>query len=853
MSILANGWRVTVCGGLILPISSFAADCAKPSIDLESYNLELACIHYAGKNYRAELFSTKVSGAALAWQLDASSLGTATCDVNQGGCASISNDLTMNIGQLDIGGQPYSVVLDFVKNPADPTNYYWQYRKHYAEQASTPSATVTSTEDDSNNNPPGPSSSSQVAYKTYDVRVSYYDTYANAISRKAAIENNIYHFADAVYEASNGAQRLGKVSIYTDAAYADNADIVWVKSCWPNAHVAGRGEKGARVEHCDSFEGTDMLAQPRFGGYTLLHEWGHFFYGLYDEYKNDDEACGEAGAPCKEDVPVDKSAMNNTDNGLDENDNLKDATWLNFSTALTNSAPSNAQFRVHQASGWDTLLRNPEQDPTQIYRSFYPELKAVAPSVGKMPSLEINAENAVTLARSELKISFKPGSANTTRRAGENSDYVPIVRQLLVDTSSAMSKQDLEAIKATLQSIIDRSEIGDSIGIMDFASEARVIAAPRPIQTEEDKDNLIAVIENLQLSQQLPAMGNALESALIELEAANLSEDSNWAVFLFSAGKNLTGLAPSPVIRAYRDEEVMLLAFITGNQADDNLRELSENTDGGYWLIPDLDELPELVEEAEAEASPIVDVLIAGDYRDIEGSDSFSFYLDESLSEVEISLNYFGVTDDASLALVDPNGNTVATEADGCGDVIEESDVGEIENFCYFEVVNPEAGNWQIQIDNNSLAEVEYRVAGFPKDNAESYFSLVDIPAGEYASVGESVLVHAMVGDNLPMTDVSAKASLEHPDGSVTELLLRDDGVAPDAIANDGEYSTSFDANTVGDYFIIASFDNSAGTAKSSNYGVAYIPTSSGNTPARSLTPVSSPFQRIAYKQVIVE
>ena len=68
-------------------------------------------------------------------------------------------------------------------------------------------------------------------------------------------------------------------------AFKDDTDILWVKSCWPNANVAGHTKPGSRIEHCDTFDTTSFLTNRMAGGVTLLHEWGHFGYGVYDEYK----------------------------------------------------------------------------------------------------------------------------------------------------------------------------------------------------------------------------------------------------------------------------------------------------------------------------------------------------------------------------------------------------------------------------------------------------------------------------------------------------------------------------------------------------------------------------------------
>lgn len=640
----------------------------------------------------------------------------------------------------------------------------------------------------------------------------------------------------------------------------DNADVVWVASCWPNAHVAGHGTKGLRIEHCDNFEGTDMLVKSRFGGYTLLHEWGHFFFGLYDEYQNSSNVCSadNPGSPCAEDVGVNNSAMHNTDYAInDEDDSLKDPNWLNFSTALTNSSASNAQYRKYQASAWEVLVREASQDPGGSYRTFYPELLPVAPAAGSAPSIELSAAGASDVARSALKIQWHQGATTATLRAeGMGDEYVPIIRELVVDTSSAMTAKELNAIKAALQSLVDRSEDGDIIGILSFDTQPKQIAPLTRISSEEDRDSLIAAIETLTLGTNPPAIGDALEMALEELGGGNLSEEANWTVFLFSGGQNLAGLSPEPVVRSYRDEDIMLLSFFTSASPDENLRKLSKETQGGYWMVRDLDELPELIEEAEFEASPVVDVLVATGYEEVEGTHSFSFYLDNTLDEVELNVSYIGDADNTTLALVDPSGNTVATGEEACGDVQQEATPeSEVENFCAFEVASPIEGVWQLQVNTTSLVEVEYMVSALPKDNSNSYFASLESLPGDYLDPNTPVVLVASVGSNFPVTGVPIKTTVETPDGEVTEITLHDDGIAPDVEAQDGDYYGSYTPSASGDYFFLVAFDNSAGTAQTTNNGVAYAlaPTSDGKLPTQGLSTLDAKFQRVAYTQVIVK
>ncbi|MEI7770073.1 MAG: fibronectin type III domain-containing protein, partial [Chloroflexales bacterium] len=117
-----------------------------------------------------------------------------------------------------------------------------------------------------------------------DLTVSYYDTRANTAAKRTAIENNFKYLADAIYEMSNGAHQLGRVTIYTDAQMADRANIVWSNggNCWPNAPTNGYGVPSMRIQMCDTINSIDLLSsdEQALGGYIMAHGMGHSFYGL---------------------------------------------------------------------------------------------------------------------------------------------------------------------------------------------------------------------------------------------------------------------------------------------------------------------------------------------------------------------------------------------------------------------------------------------------------------------------------------------------------------------------------------------------------------------------------------------
>lgn len=190
-----------------------------------------------------------------------------------------------------------------------------------------------------------------------DLSISLYTTkqlrYTTAIS----------HFADAIYEMSNGVHKVRDVYVYQERKNSASADVVWEAS----GRAYNGGPPGGYYYWGDSIamfdEGTPIVE-----GYTLGHEWGHYFYGLMDEYRELDPTLCEENAkddhsPWCDDDAVSPSVMHNQYMATSGTPYLN---WLNFSVEKNNTK-KNAQDRVYNASGWVTLERPFTEDPRDAF------------------------------------------------------------------------------------------------------------------------------------------------------------------------------------------------------------------------------------------------------------------------------------------------------------------------------------------------------------------------------------------------------------------------------------------------------------------------------------------------------
>ncbi|MDX1408414.1 MAG: hypothetical protein R3330_09780, partial [Saprospiraceae bacterium] len=171
-----------------------------------------------------------------------------------------------------------------------------------------------------------PLAAGDIGTTVFDVVVSLYNDPAGdddpdndtGAEDQTNYENILRFWADALCEQSNAALKLGKVRIFRNGIQGSLADVVWNASEWPRARVAGFGVAGGHITFGDVFpDGCGTGCDINFlnanrhedAGYTLGHESGHYFLGLYDEYEGGDPAETRINFPQVGDDPVDPSIM----------------------------------------------------------------------------------------------------------------------------------------------------------------------------------------------------------------------------------------------------------------------------------------------------------------------------------------------------------------------------------------------------------------------------------------------------------------------------------------------------------------------------------------------------------------
>jgi uncharacterized protein YegL len=696
-----------------------------------------------------------------------------------------------------------------------------------------------------------------------DVEISLHKTTVPAADR-TKYENIIKYFADAIFEASEGENKIGKVTFYLGGTCSDKADVVWTASCHPSGDISGRGVNGLFINFCDVFSPVDFLANDwghQGGGYTLAHEWGHYYYSMYDEY-------AEAYTPCyfpnAGDDPVPDAIMNDQWDARGGN-----YEWLNFSTANSyqmsgGGTRDTAQWRVYGADCWTTLARPVASDPAPCFpglpaRIHHPELAAVAPAAGSDPNIDLPD----TDARSDLE--FVWGSCQTAY-------------QIVIDRSGSMTGSKLPNVKTAAKMLVDLAPLGYStIGVISYNQNVTVEHPLTAINSAADKTTIKNKIDLITRGGNT-AIGDAAQKAHDDLVAAPGLGSYNKTVYLLSDGRNTAGSNPVSVIPSYQTSKIPIYAFAYGSDADTTLmQKLATDTNGKYYISPtSLTDITNAFQDANLQSSPTVGISKGKvETASILGpiapdADIVSFRIDSTLSHFDVVVVFTGKLNDMEFSVRSPYPYNIYENL-----VCTQDEPSEVkERLCYYgHDINSmdDIGLWDLIYYNAGEGETifDYHVTGYPNPDQppEKRFTytasvtafpypikLLSATPEDFIKLPQPVKLVAVLAKDLPINGAEAIATITYQDGTTEPPLeLLDNGILPDAVMNDGQYTGVFYPEVIGAYNVSVQFTAFSGSAAMTKIGRIPAQREDGkpSLPEPDI-PLSDSFERNASIQVNV-
>ncbi len=642
-------------------------------------------------------------------------------------------------------------------------------------------------------------------------------------------EKKIEEFADAVFQSTNGKHKIGKVTIFRNGRQANNVDVKWKKDCpsgaGPRANPSGFGVTGSHIYFCTNWPGAPSLMDtPKGAGFTLAHEWGHYAYGIYDEYIAN---CGQVPEtnctiflPRSTDTQSSPSIMNNQWTAVSGSQD-----WLEFSTenvepykTKADGDNKNGQARVFKENNWATLTRDPATDPRHTFlstRTQYTNLVApVAPNF-------IVADNEAT-ARSELKIIW----------AGNQ------VVELMIDTSGSMGGTPMANAKAAGSLLVGQLEPGKTaVGVGRFTSSASQAYAITDIP---DPDTGIRSAAQAAIATFNAGGGTDIEEAallaLSELQAFQGGTRPSVA-FLLTDGRSSVNV--SHVVAQYKAAKVPLITFGFGSNVDTALlQSLASGTGGQYFFSPtDLAAIQQAFIAANAAVSSSVVVSSATAASAGNTTEVRPVVLDSTMAMATLNLTYDLPQTDVTLRLLSPDGTEapVAFTCDATTQVTCDVEV---------DVATLGAGEYGVEITNTTANEKD---ASLLVSGTSSTFENFDI-ALEFSNVNypESFALRATVSKGAALSGLDVTATLTKPDTSTVEIALLDDGKNADLYADDGVYSADVPYDQSGTYSAVIEASNASGNAQTTFNNVAIALGENGTAVAPVPVAVPEAFTRTA-------
>lgn len=624
-----------------------------------------------------------------------------------------------------------------------------------------------------------------------------------------AFEERIKQFSNAVYQATNGAHQIGKVTIYRDKALYNSVDVQWKENCGakegPRATPSAFGKSSGRIYMCTNWTGASSLMPTDKGsGYTLAHEWGHYTYGLYDEYASG--TCTKTGGcraskPLATDTAAIPSIMNNQWRAARAT--ASDADYLEFSTAniapFDGSGGTNAQFRVYGESGWATLARNTNKDPKRRGAQSIPQRTHYSSLTAPVaPNFIVNDSEAT--AQDQLDIQWV--SSQTVA--------------LTIDRSGSMSGTPIANAKTASNLLIDQLKNGESsIGVVSFNSSVSqnypITAIPEP--DAGIKSAAKSAVNGISATS-LTALYDGLAFTLGEVESFGTS---GAVVYVLADGDdNSSTETEASVTSAYKTAGVPIIAFGYGSGAPGgSLSRMASATGGAYYQSPTtLAEIQAAFVDANANFSS--NQLLVSDKQFLLSGTSLmtTIPLDSTLGSVSLNATFAGSSDDIELKLLDPAGsdtNTDFTCVVSGGDSSCTAALGDD-----FFAANGR-GDFSLEVTNISTGDYDVAtlVSALPLSSADPY--TLSVGTGDGLSTLEypaPFVINATTQTNAPITNVTTEATITAPDGTVTVLALMDDGLSADILESDGTYGGIVDYDMDGQYDITIMVTNESGSAE---------------------------------------
>jgi hypothetical protein len=637
-----------------------------------------------------------------------------------------------------------------------------------------------------------------------------------------------------LFNATNGQLQLGRVRVLSCGFDNERSDV-WILDgdFGAFANILGLGGDG----HIYLSQTHKSTSEPALGQFGLVHELGHYAFGLYDEYDGVTQAGRFADAPaeqtkafvapnqfCTTDADVTACIMDGgttvSPNHLRTEFCTRAADHLstrhNEGVVVGGLRYVNWQELINEESCWETM----------------------AASAGLVPPDDVQTGDPAGLEPIEWEV------VEGVDRVVVCIDHSGSMSHRWLGLAKAAGKGVVDLLHAEKTVVLDSTEVtlaGEELGIVSFAARETVDFPMREVTDEDARDAALAAIDAIPRTGAATNVGAGLEAALHEIETQSETPACSEAIVLITDGHHNTGTDPMTVLPAIVDRGVRVYSVGIGtNVGAGLLGALADSTGGEFFQLATAEDLVDVTADIAAAVRAAIQAGRQGGATSGEFQD-FAILIDRLSEDVTNILDWDEGTLD--LLLISPSGDEIDVESAEAREDVEAVRRGD---HLYIRVVNPEDGTWTARV---MPVEID----------GTSHFLLTTIAEARGVSVTAStdrdvypfpvpIRLRVSVVAGVPVAGAEVTALVERPLGDPIAITAYDDGVSShgDEFAGDGVYGAVFaELSGAGAYTFHVTAVNETGTGPSSD--LPFV--EDGADPASVLIP---PFVRETRVDVLV-
>jgi len=363
----------------------------------------------------------------------------------------------------------------------------------------------------------------------------------------------------------------------------------------------------------------------------------------------------------------------------------------------------------------------------------------------------------------------------------------------VLDVSGSMDGDKISRMKQGVRSVMTSNidyQKNTGIGVVSFSSSADIDHEVVPISTDGARDEIIDTVDNLRAGGST-SLGSGLSKGLEALENYGLQKGGA-LVFLTDGMQSSGYLGIQDVIDEVVSREVRVCTVAFGKDADPDIEELAERTNGAAYFVSDNsgpaeinNALSSCLEFLPSPESEDKETVILQETFSNTPSASSSVTIDQFTGkDVTVQLD-FQLYGEAEVFMDFANFSTETISGTG------------VVTFP-FERVEP--GDYTVNVTTDGAAiqflTLQIRSKAPPQTvplTTSCWTNVGQMEVNLQGSSPDRLVLYGKVFQGVsPVIKADIKGVVSSEENTKVEVRLKDDGIAPDNIKNDGIYSAYF-------------------------------------------------------------